>query len=89
MGFDLYLMSAVVAAAAVWLVSPRLQSYDPPGDVARGFWSVVAGALWPVILVGAAQLIAVRFIARRFRAAHVEAVDLGPLVALSDASFRS
>jgi hypothetical protein len=89
MGLDLYLLSVVVAAAAVWLVSPRFQSYDPPGDIARGFWSVVAGALWPIILVGAAQFIAVRYLARRVRAARVEAVDLTSLVALSDAGFRS
>ncbi|AKK29866.1 hypothetical protein [Mycobacterium sp. EPa45] len=87
MGFDLYVVSAVIATVGVWLVSPRFQSYDPPGDLARGFWSVVAGALWPLILVGAAQVVAVRYLARR--STHVEAMDLGPSVALPHASLRS
>ncbi len=47
MGFDVYLVSAVIAAVVAWLVSPRFQSYDPPSDIARGFWSAVAGALCP------------------------------------------
>ncbi len=89
MGFDVYLVSAVIAAVVAWLVSPRFQSYDPPSDIARGFWSAVAGALWPLIVVGAVQLIAVRYIARRLRPAPVEAVDLASLVALPDAGVRS
>ena len=89
MGFDVYLVSAVIAAAVAWLVSPRFQSYDPPSDIARGVWSAVAGALWPLIVVGAVQIIAVRYIARHLRPAPVEAVDLAPLVALPDAGVRS
>ncbi|APE17780.1 hypothetical protein [Mycolicibacterium pallens] len=89
MGFDVYLVSAVIAAVVAWLVSPRFQSYDPPSDIARGFWSAVAGALWPLIVVGAIQIIAVRYIARRLRPAPVEAVGLASLVALPDAGVRS
>jgi hypothetical protein len=65
MWMDLYLVSAVVVAVAAWLVSPHFQSYDPPGDISRAFWSVAAGALWPLILVGAAQVLTVRYVARR------------------------
>ena len=89
MWLDLYLVSAIIVAACAWLVSPHFQSADPPGDVARGFWSVIAGALWPLIAVGAAQFIAVRYIARRLRTARVEPVELAPLAALPGAGLRS
>ncbi|BBX05453.1 hypothetical protein [Mycolicibacterium aichiense] len=94
MWFDLYLVSAVVAAVGAWLISPRFQSYDPPGDVVRGICSAVAGALWPVIVVGAAQILAVRYIVRRLRSPRVDAVDVdaadfAPLVALPNATLGS
>ena len=88
MWFDLYLLSAIIAAVAAWLVSPHFQSYDPPGDVVRGFCAVVAGALWPVILVGVAQVFVVRSIARRVRSARVETVELPPLVVAPEASLH-
>lgn len=89
MWFDLYLLSAVIAAVGAWLISPHFQSYDPPSDIVRGLCSAVAGALWPVILVGAAQIMAVRYIARRLCSPPVEAVDLAPLIALPNASLHS
>ncbi|BBY64256.1 hypothetical protein [Mycolicibacterium helvum] len=89
MWIDLYLAAALLVAVAAWLVSPHFQSVDPPGDIARGFWSAAAGALWPLILIGAVQVYSVRFIARRLRPAHSEELDLAPLAALHDVSLRS
>ncbi|WP_431234164.1 hypothetical protein ACQ856_05950 [Mycolicibacterium psychrotolerans] len=89
MWFDLYLLSAIVAAVGAWLISPHFQSYDPPGDVARGLCSAVAGLLWPVIVVGAVQIIAVRYFARRIRAAHVKDLTAAPLVARQEVSLTS
>jgi hypothetical protein len=88
MWFDLYLVSAVVAAVAACMIGPHFQS-DDPGDIARGIWSAIAGALWPLIVVGAAQILAVRYVARRLRPAGLEAIDLAPLVGLPDASLHS
>lgn len=89
MWIDVYVVAAVLVAVATWLVSPHFQSFDPPGDIARGFWSAAAGALWPVVLVGAAQVYAVRYIARRLRPAYSEALDLAPLAALHEVGLRS
>ncbi|BBY58187.1 hypothetical protein [Mycolicibacterium sarraceniae] len=88
MWIDLYVLAALSVAVAVWLISPRFQSYDPPGDIARGFWSAVAGALWPLLLVGAAQVYAVHYIVRRFRPAYSAKLDLAPRAALQDVSLR-
>ncbi|MBB3601351.1 hypothetical protein FHT40_000984 [Mycolicibacterium sp. BK556] len=82
MWVDLYTVVAVLVAAATWLLSPHLQSYDPPGDIARGVWSAIAGALWPVVVVGVAQVYAVRYVAQRIRPVHAVAPDVAPLVAM-------
>lgn len=89
MWFELYVVAAVVVGVAAWLVSPQFQSYDPPGDLTRAFWSAVAGALWPLIVVGAAQLFAVRYVARRLRPALSETLESPPPIELCDASLRS
>ncbi|KDE99625.1 hypothetical protein Y900_011910 [Mycolicibacterium aromaticivorans JS19b1 = JCM 16368] len=86
---NLYVMSAVIIAAATWLVSPRFQSSDPPSEVSRGFWSVVAGVLWPVVVVGALQLAAFRYVVQRLRSEPVEAAELPPPAELQDACSHS
>jgi hypothetical protein len=89
MWIDLYVVAALLVAVAAWLVSPHFQSVDPPGDIARGFWSAAAGALWPLVLVGAAQVYAVRYVARRLRPTYSEKLDLDPLAALHSVGLRS
>lgn len=89
MWVDVYVVTAVIVAVAVWLLSPHLQSSDPPDDVARGIWSAVAGALWPLTLVGAAQVYAVRYFAQRFHPILSDDLDLAPTVGLPEASLRS
>ncbi len=89
MWLDLYLVVAVVAAVAVWLVSPQFASYDAPGDAARAVWSAVAGALWPLMVVGVAQFLAISYVIRRLRPRHSDKLAIEPSVALHDLSLRS
>jgi hypothetical protein len=88
MWVDVYVVTAVIVAVAVWLLSPHVQSTDPPGDITRGVWSAVAGALWPLTLVGVGQIYIVRLIARRIRPTLTEDLELAPPVALPEASLR-
>ena len=76
MWIDLYLVTAGIVAFGSWLVTDHLQSIDPPSDIVRGFWALLAGAMWPVVLTGVAQLFAVRYVAQRLRPAP--AVYAGP-----------
>ncbi|GAY14033.1 hypothetical protein [Mycobacterium sp. shizuoka-1] len=89
MWIDLYLVAAVVIAVSAWLVSPRFQSIDPPGDVARMFWSAVAGALWPLVLIGVAQVYAIGHLLRKLRPARSVELDLAAEPALLDVSLRA
>ncbi|WP_431238391.1 hypothetical protein ACQ86B_00125 [Mycolicibacterium aichiense] len=89
MWFDLYLLSAVIAAVGVWLISPHFQAYDPPTDAVRGLCCAIAGILWPIIAVGAAQIMAVRYVARRIRTAHSTDVNAAPVVARQEVSLTS
>ena len=62
-----YLTTAVVIAFLTWHMSHYLQSIDTPTDAARSCWAIVAGAIWPVILLGIAQMLAIHLIARHLR----------------------
>jgi hypothetical protein len=88
MWMDLYLVVALLVAVATWLISPHFASSDAPGDVARGFFSAAAGALWPVVLVGTAQVLAVRYIARRLSPTYSADLNLPPSTALRGVSLR-
>jgi hypothetical protein len=53
-----YAAGVVVAAAGGWLAAQRRGDRDrPPARVL--LWSVVAGVLWPVIVVGMVQMLGV------------------------------
>jgi hypothetical protein len=54
----------------------------------RGFYSAAAGALWPAILVGAAQVYAVRYIARQFRPTPSKKLELAPLATVGEMSLH-
>lgn len=71
MWITLYLTTAVVVAFMTWHMSHHLQSFERPTDAARGAWSIVAGAIWPVILVGVVQMLAIHLITRRLGHAPV------------------
>lgn len=68
MWIALYLVPAIAVAIASWYVSKRFASFDPPSAAVRVLAAVAAGALWPLVLIGVAQLQLVRVIARRIRA---------------------
>jgi|EndMetStandDraft_8_1072994.scaffolds.fasta_scaffold223877_2 hypothetical protein len=89
MWIDLYVVVALIAAVAAWLVSPHFESYDPPSDIARGFWSAAAGALWPLIVFGAVQILAVRYVVRHLGPTPTEQPDRVPQLKLSEASLIS
>ncbi|TGD89754.1 hypothetical protein BayCH28_03930 [Mycolicibacterium sp. CH28] len=89
MWMDLYVTIALVVAVVAWLVSRRFQSYDPPSDLVRGFFAGLAGALWPLVIVGAAQVLAVRFVARRLSPDNTHRLDLNEFAARQDLSLRS
>ena len=89
MWIDLYVAIALIGAVAAWLISQRFQSYDPPNDIVRGVSALVAGALWPVMIVGGAQILAVRLVAQRLRPAHSHQLDIRQFVAAQDLSLRS
>ncbi|BBZ78248.1 hypothetical protein MANY_35850 [Mycolicibacterium anyangense] len=69
MWIALYLVPAIGVAIATWCVSTRFDSFDPPNEVVRAIAAGIAGALWPLVLVGLGQLQAIRFTAHRFRTA--------------------
>lgn len=69
----LYLALAVLAAGVTWHVSYRFQSLDAPSEAVRAAAALVAGALWPVVVLGVLQVQMVRYIARRLRATPAEA----------------
>jgi predicted phage tail protein len=62
-----YLITAVVVAVLTWHLSHHVQSLEGPTDAARGFWAIVAGAGWPVILLGVAEMLVIHLITRRLR----------------------
>jgi hypothetical protein len=82
-----YLITAVVVAFLTWDMSHHLQSLERPTDAARGAWSIVAGAIWPVIVLGLVQMLAIHVITRRLR--HAPAAAALPVPALvSDVAAR-
>ncbi|WP_167096804.1 hypothetical protein [Mycobacterium sp. DL592] len=75
MWIALYLAVAIVAAAVTWHASHRFQSLDAPSEAVRAAAALVAGALWPVVVVGVLQLQALRYVARRLRTRRVQAAE--------------
>ena len=76
-----YLITAVVAAFLTWHMSHHLQSFERPTDAARGTWSIVAGAIWPVIVLGLVQMLTIHLITRRLR--HAPAAHALPVPVLA------
>ena len=86
MWITVYLITAVVVAFLTWDMSHHLQSLERPTDAARGTWSIVAGAIWPVILLGIAQMLAIHLITRHLR--HAPAAYPVPLPVLAGDAAR-
>ena len=81
MWIALYLTTAVVVAFLTWHMSHHLQSFEGPSDATRGFCSILAGAIWPVIVVGALEMLAIHLLTRRLRAPIVLAVPVPVMAA--------
>jgi hypothetical protein len=65
----------------------HLQSVDGPTDAGHGFWAIVAGAIWPIVLVGVGQMLAIHLITGRLR--HTPTARALPVPALaSDVAAR-
>jgi hypothetical protein len=71
MWITVYLTTAVVVAFLTWHMSHHIQSFEGPTDTARGVWSIVAGAIGPVILLGLVQVLAIHLVTRRLGHAPV------------------
>ena len=82
-----YLITAVVAAFLTWHMSHHIQSFERPTDTARGTWSIVAGAIWPVIVLGLMQMLAIHLITRHMRYAPAAQALPAPVLA-SDLAGR-
>lgn len=61
--------------AANRLCDPRMSPQSP----VRGSLAVLAGVLWPVLVVGVVELIAVAVLARRMRTDNVSHSDQAPM----------
>ena len=75
MWIALYLAVGIVAAGITWHVSHRFQSLDAPSEAVRAAAALLAGALWPIVVVGVVQLQALRYVARKLRTRRVEPAE--------------
>jgi hypothetical protein len=70
---SIYLCVWLLTAVIIFAVADSHHSQDNqpgPSVVTYGALSVVAGALWPILLAGLIEFGCVVFIARRIRTAH-------------------
>ena len=63
-----YLVGAILVGCAALACGERLRGEDPVGQRGRDRFAMIAGALWPVLLLGIGQLLLVQFVAKRLRA---------------------
>lgn len=66
-----YLIGAVVTATGALVVAESLGDGRMPRPRRRGSLAVLAGALWPVLLIGLVQLAAVAAVAKSMKGANV------------------
>jgi hypothetical protein len=62
-----YLAVALLFGVAALVVADHLRSGEAPSAAVRGTAAVVAGALWPVMVVGLTQLLILRTVTDRLR----------------------
>ena len=73
MWISLYAAVAVVVAVAAPMLAERLRTPGVPAPNNPSLYAVLAGLLWPVLLVGVAQWAAIAAVARRMRRAPAPA----------------
>jgi len=64
-----YAALAMVTATAVFLLADRLREPGVPTPHRPGRWAMVAGLLWPVLVVGLAQCGLIVIVRKRLRRA--------------------
>ena len=67
---------ALLAAAMVLVFADRLYSQDPAYRPVGPGLALAAGALWPVLVIGAAQLLVLQFFRGRRREADAAVVEI-------------
>lgn len=67
----LYLVGIPVFAFLAWVFSEAVHVGERDDRASRRLFSVLAGMLWPVVLVGVAQMLGVWALARVSRAPRV------------------
>lgn len=73
----LYLVGVPVFIFLAWVFSEAVHVSESDDRSSRKLVSVLAGALWPVLLVGVAQLLGLRILARLSRARAERSLVLG------------
>lgn len=73
-----YVAVVVLFAVASLVAADHLSSGEPPSVITRGWVATVAGALWPVMLVGIAQVWLIRTLFTMARPAQPRPVKPGP-----------
>ena len=73
MWIGVYAAVAIVVAIAAFLLAERLRTPGVPAPDNPGRYAVLAGLLWPVVLVGVAQWALIAAVAERLRRAPAPA----------------
>lgn len=73
----LYLIGIPMFVLLAWVFSEAVHVREFDDRNSRRLASVLAGALWPVVLIGVAQLVGLRILARLIRARTERSLVLG------------
>ena len=68
--FIVYVCAALLFAGASTVFADQYWTADPPQGSQRLALIVLAGALWPILAVGLAQLLVIEVVARHIRHRH-------------------
>jgi hypothetical protein len=76
---QIYLFGWLAAILAALIVPGRQQTHETPAQLSYWPLVVVAGALWPVLVVGLVQLVLIALLAKTMRATTPQPDRPGPL----------
>ena len=76
---NVYLCGWLVTTIGALVAANGLSDRRRPQLPTQGWLAVLAGALWPVLVVGVIQLIAIAVLARSMRTASVSHADQAPM----------
>lgn len=75
---NVYFGAWLVTTIGALVVATRLSDRRRPGLLCRGLVAVLAGALWPVLVVGVVELLAIVAVMKMIRAASARPSDQAP-----------